>query len=700
MKITQVTPGLISIPPKGWGAIEKIIWNYKIQFEKMGHECGIQYLDDVDTTSDIIHIHVANLAIMAQERGIPYIFSLHDHHVVRHGKDSQTYKENLDAIKGSIISFTHAENLCKYFDETDKLFYLSHGVDTELYKNDSLIKPYTKLLCVANNGYADNQSVDRKGFRYAIEAARELNHPITIVGPKNNENFFNVNKDLLDYDKLHIIDTNPNEEELIKLYNEHTIFLHPSELEAGHPNLTLLEAISCGLPIVGTYDGTKELNSIYKIDRSTNSVVTGIKHVTSNIETFVNHTQSEKLKYDWSVICKRLLNIYNSVNDIKKEYNSELTKQLYIDVYENTNKIEHEILNDYSFNINFINGAYVEILGSATRHFDVEIWNDNHLDYKNKLSSGMFAKTNKQYFHNWKIKVYDGDMPVFDYKLNLSGKRVYIAVDSGSLGDNIAWMPYIDEFRKRHNCHVITSTFKNDLFKNVYPKIEFVTPGSTVNDLFAMYTLGWFYDLNKEPTLPNIVGLQEHASLILGLDHKEIRTKIDFTPSERPYEEKYVVIATSSTAQCKFWNNETGWIELVDYLKSKGYRVINISKEGNNVHNAEMVSDTSMYNTQNVIHHSEFMIGLSSGLSWLSWALGKHVVMLSNFTSSDHEFVGNCTRIVNYDVCNGCWNKAMFKFDKGDWNWCPEHKNTPRQHECHKLITSEMVINQIQHLIK
>jgi hypothetical protein len=74
MKITQVTPGLISIPPKGWGAIEKIIWNYKIQFEKMGHECDIQYLDDIDTTSDIIHIHVANLAIMAKERGVPYIF--------------------------------------------------------------------------------------------------------------------------------------------------------------------------------------------------------------------------------------------------------------------------------------------------------------------------------------------------------------------------------------------------------------------------------------------------------------------------------------------------------------------------------------------------------------------------------------------------------------------------------------------------
>ena len=89
MKITQVTPGLISIPPKGWGAIEKVIWNYKLEFEKLGHTCNIDYLDDIKTDEvDIVHIHVANLAIMAQERGIPYIFSLHDHHVVRHGKDS------------------------------------------------------------------------------------------------------------------------------------------------------------------------------------------------------------------------------------------------------------------------------------------------------------------------------------------------------------------------------------------------------------------------------------------------------------------------------------------------------------------------------------------------------------------------------------------------------------------------------------
>ena len=111
-----------------------------------------------------------------------------------------------------------------------------------------------------------------------------------------------------------------------------------------------------------------------------------------------------------------------------------------------------------------------------------------------------------------------------------------------------------------------------------------------------------------------------------------------------------------------------------------------------------MLDDTSLENTINTIHHSEFFIGLSSGLSWLSWAIGKHVVMICNFSEDKHEFTTNCTRIVNKSVCNSCWNNPNFKFDKGDWYWCPINKGTENQFICQKSITSNMVINQIQHL--
>jgi len=71
-------------------------------------------------------------------------------------------------------------------------------------------------------------------------------------------------------------------------------------------------------------------------------------------------------------------------------------------------------------------------------------------------------------------------------------------------------------------------------------------------------------------------------------------------------------------------------------------------------------------------------------------------VMISNFTTPDHEFQSNCIRIVNKDVCNGCWNNPVFKFNKGDWNWCPEHEDTPRHFECHKSISMETVLEAIK----
>jgi hypothetical protein len=43
---------------------------------------------------------------------------------------------------------------------------------------------------------------------------------------------------------------------------------------------------------------------------------------------------------------------------------------------------------------------------------------------------------------------------------------------------------------------------------------------------------------------------------------------------------------------------------------------------------------TSIENTMNYIHHSEFFIGYLV----IAGAINKHVVMISNFTEEDHEF--------------------------------------------------------------
>jgi hypothetical protein len=70
--------------------------------------------------------------------------------------------------------------------------------------------------------------------------------------------------------------------------------------------------------------------------------------------------------------------------------------------------------------------------------------------------------------------------------------------------------------------------------------------------------------------------------------------------------------------------------------------------------------------------------------------------MIANFSEEWAEFKTNCVNITNKSVCNGCWNNPNFKFDPGDWNYCPIHKGTDKQWEGQISITADMVIDEIK----
>ena len=376
---------------------------------------------------------------------------------------------------------------------------------------------------------------------------------------------------------------------------------------------------------------------------------------------------------------------------ISESNTTEVFKANLLHLYEKTFKSdkEHNDVKDYNIIQHFVGQPFLEITGTSDSLFTVEFYDHEALIYRNKIKCNHWVRVNREYFTEWKVLVYKDEDLVYNTVLDYTNKRVYISFESASLGDTIAWIPYALEFKKKHNCHVIVSTFKNFLFESVYPELEFVVPGTTVNNLQGMYKIGWFYDDNKEPSLPNTIPLQQTATNILGLEFQEISPRLSFSPGNNLYG-KYVTIATNSTAGCKFWTKE-GWQEVINFLVDKGYRVINVSKEKNPFHNCTQLKDNSIDNTMKTIYYSEFFIGLSSGLSWLAWVLGKQVVMIANFTDADHEF--KCIRVVDESLCHGCWNKTEFKFDKGDYNWCPRHKNTPRHFECHRGISSQRVID-------
>jgi glycosyltransferase involved in cell wall biosynthesis len=65
MKITLVGPGIMPIPPTGWGAVEILVWDTKCALEQMGHEVQIvntqdfaQMIAEINSfRPDFVHVH-------------------------------------------------------------------------------------------------------------------------------------------------------------------------------------------------------------------------------------------------------------------------------------------------------------------------------------------------------------------------------------------------------------------------------------------------------------------------------------------------------------------------------------------------------------------------------------------------------------------------------------------------------------------
>ncbi len=367
-----------------------------------------------------------------------------------------------------------------------------------------------------------------------------------------------------------------------------------------------------------------------------------------------------------------------------------------------------------NFLITFINGTRVEIKGKSKKKYKIEIINqsNNEVIYESEITNNMWSKTNKTYFIDSLIKVTDlNTNEVIEHRYNAKDKKVYIHFASKALGDTIAWFPYAEEFRKKHQCELVVSTFHNEMFKENYPEIKFIEPGTTVNNLYAMYEVGWHYNedgginYDRNPTDFRKIPLQGAAYGILGLEPKEVKPKLTFKNTGSTVEGDYVIIAPHGSAHAKYWNHKGGWQTVIDYLNGKGYKVVMITKEplGDRWHDSKLggtltgvidkTGDYPLSERANDMMNAKAFIGIGSGLSWLAWASKTPVVMISGFSEAYSEFE-DCERISPpKDKCSGCFNRS--RLNAGDWEWCPDYKDTNRMFECTKSITPDIVIDAI-----
>jgi autotransporter strand-loop-strand O-heptosyltransferase len=329
--------------------------------------------------------------------------------------------------------------------------------------------------------------------------------------------------------------------------------------------------------------------------------------------------------------------------------------------------------------------------------------------YETEIRAGR-VNSAKRYFARFRLEVWQLGERLMCHDYAAADREVLIRFPVKTLGDTIAWFPYAVQFQRLHNCRLTCAMSGKlvPLFRDAYPEIEFVTAeGVEATRYYASYQVvlffkeGVVYDYkDRVPCDFRFVGLHHAAAYILGVEPVEAPPRVATLDDSRPIPERYVCIGVQSTMLSKYWNNPTGWREIVDFLKDAGYRVIGIDQKRSHGQGLnwthlpdgaeDQTGDRPLAERVRWLKHADFFVGLSSGLSWLAWAAGTPVVMISDFTHPRNEFA-TPYRVINYHACNSCWNDPLADFNRHDFLTCPRHQDTPRQFECTRLITAEQV---------
>lgn len=140
----------------------------------------------------------------------------------------------------------------------NKTVYIPNGVDIKLFKPIKTLKKHNKKFLILAIGRLEVQ----KNYFNLLKAVENLDIRIKIIGRgslKNKIVRFAKRKKI----KLELIEKIPNTK-LPAIYNQADIFVLPSLTEG--PVKVLLEAMSCGLPVVGA--NVRGINEIIKDNKN------------------------------------------------------------------------------------------------------------------------------------------------------------------------------------------------------------------------------------------------------------------------------------------------------------------------------------------------------------------------------------------------------------------------------------------------
>ncbi|MBQ7515366.1 MAG: autotransporter strand-loop-strand O-heptosyltransferase [Schwartzia sp.] len=353
--------------------------------------------------------------------------------------------------------------------------------------------------------------------------------------------------------------------------------------------------------------------------------------------------------------------------------------------------------------IDFNNGLRLQV---PAGHWHVTIGDHDSgmVFYDQDVSETVVVSVEKYYIH-WQVEVYRDGAPVFAHVFDPRGQKVRLHFNSNLIGDMLAFLPYVPYAKALYQADVYYTI--DDCMEEICHRLlpGFRRQKQAEEDTYATFYFNACLDFpGGAPIDGRMIPMTQTGQIILGGDRPA--PKLKWRPAPRSIGEPYVCIGVQASSIGKGWLYPGGWDEVVRYLKGIGYRVLCIDKEKRfpeDDYSIEMpaaaedfTGNRPLIERADMLHHAAFFIGLSSGLSWLSWTVDCPVVMICGFSLTWYEFP-TPYRVYNRLACNGCYNDPRVNWQNGG---CP--RQTPGSEGmfcCSKSITPRMVIAAIDRLM-
>jgi len=156
MKICIIGPGMISIPPIGWGAVEILIDDYRNSLEALGHEVYIINTKDMalaafitnNLSPDFVHVQYDDYIDLAKDLVCKNV-AITSHYAYLENKSRWNHDYNNFFIKtclSDINIFCLSEEIASVYRDAcvsdDRLFVTRNGVRNDLFDfNEECLKP-------------------------------------------------------------------------------------------------------------------------------------------------------------------------------------------------------------------------------------------------------------------------------------------------------------------------------------------------------------------------------------------------------------------------------------------------------------------------------------------------------------------------------------------------------------------------------